>query len=255
MDFELFVIPFLSGLCLALLLPVLGCYLRLRGEWLAALAYTHVAAAGALIGLMVGLAPLWGGLLAAASIGLGKHGLARRLADGAAYPLLLMSGWAISILLAANSPLAERLGHALFDGQLYFAGTAHLLGLASWLLLALFVLLRLSNGLLLSLLYPDFYRLRGQAAWPVVTGFDLLAALTVAMATMTLGVMGSFALIFVTPWLAFRQAQSWRRSVLLAALIGVLAYTLAFALALGMDQPFGPVLAIVLALLAVLWPV
>ena len=36
---DIFLIPFLTGLCLALALPILGCFLRLRDEWLAALAY------------------------------------------------------------------------------------------------------------------------------------------------------------------------------------------------------------------------
>ncbi|KAB2921217.1 MAG: ABC transporter, partial [Dechloromonas sp.] len=45
---ELFLVPFLTGLLLAVVLPLLGCYLRLRDEWLAALAYAHVTAAGAL---------------------------------------------------------------------------------------------------------------------------------------------------------------------------------------------------------------
>lgn len=110
---ELFLTPFLTGLCLAVLLPALGCYLRLREEWLAALAYAHVAAAGALVGLMLGAAPMLGGVAAAAAVGLGKHALARRLAGGAAYPLLLLAGWSLAILIAANLPLAERLGHAL----------------------------------------------------------------------------------------------------------------------------------------------
>ena len=52
---DLFLMPFLTGLGLALLLPVLGCFLRLRDEWLAALAYAHVAAAGALLALDVGV--------------------------------------------------------------------------------------------------------------------------------------------------------------------------------------------------------
>ena len=39
---DIFLIPFLTGLCLALALPILGCFLRLRDEWLAALAYARV---------------------------------------------------------------------------------------------------------------------------------------------------------------------------------------------------------------------
>ena len=58
---DIFLIPFLTGLCLALALPILGCFLRLRDEWLAALAYAHVAAAGALLALVGGIAPAIGG--------------------------------------------------------------------------------------------------------------------------------------------------------------------------------------------------
>ena len=67
-------------------------------------------------------------------------------------------------------------------------------------------------------------------------------ALTLALATMTMGVMGGFALVFIPPWIAFRRAGNWRRGLILATSIGVAAYVLAFLLALGLDQPFGPVL-------------
>ena len=73
-----------------------------------------------------------------------------------------------------------------------------------------------------------------------------LAALTLALATMTMGVMGGFALVFVPAWIAFRRARSWRKGMLLAVVIGVAGYGAAFLLALGLDQPFGPVLALLL---------
>lgn len=249
---ELFLIPFLTGLAMAVLLPLLGCYLRLRDEWLAALAYAHIAAAGALTGLMLGIAPMLGGVLAAGGIGLGKYTLARRLVRGVVYPLLLLAGWSLALLITANFPLAERLGHALFDGQLYFSDMTQLVWVLAWTVPAIVLLRVLSKRLLLSHVYPDFFRLRGMSAWPVQGGFDLLAALSLAMATMSLGVMGSFALIFVPPWLAFRRAPTWRRGLLLSLLIGVLAYVFAFALALGFDQPFGPVLAICLVCVGLL---
>lgn len=243
---ELFLTPFLTGLCLAILLPLLGCYLRLREEWLAALAYSHVAAAGALLALVAGFAPALGGMLAAGLAGAGKRLVARRLAGGASYALLLLGGWGVSVLLAANQPMAERMGHALFDGQLYFAGSEQLWGVMLGGVVALGCLRLLSRHLLLAHVYPDFFGIRGLRAWPVQTGFDLLAALLLALATMNLGVMGSFALVFIPPWLAFRRAPNWRRGLWLALAIGVLAYAAAFALALGLDQPFGPVLALLL---------
>lgn len=249
---ELFLIPFLTGLCLALLLPVLGCFLRLRDEWLAALAYAHVAAAGGLLALVAGFAPLAGGIGAAALIGAAKRFFSERLAGGAAFALLLLGGWALAVLLAANQPMAERLGHALFDGQLYFSGTDNFYLVFFWSIFAVPALLWLSRHLLLSRIYPDYFRARHLPMWPVVSGFDLLAALSLALATMSLGVMGSFALIFVPPWIAFRRSRSWRSGLFFSALIGVFGYVAAFALALSFDQPFGPVLALLLILLGLL---
>ena len=54
----LFRLPFVAGLLIAAVLPVLGALLMLRDEWLAALGLAHLAAAGALLGLAVG-APGW----------------------------------------------------------------------------------------------------------------------------------------------------------------------------------------------------
>lgn len=243
---DLFLLPFLTGLCLALILPVLGCFLRLRDEWLAALAYAHVAAAGALLALVGGMPPALGGMLAAGLAGLGKRIFAPRLAGGASFAILLLGGWAVAVLLAANQPLAERLGHALFDGQLYFSGGAQLALVAPWVIFAGVALLLLSRHLLLARVYPDYFRARHLRAWPVMLGFDLIAALTLALATMTMGVMGGFALVFVPAWIAFRHAGSWRRGLAMAVLIGIVGYVSAFVLALWLDQPFGPVLALFL---------
>ena len=259
---DLFLIPFLTGLGLAVLLPLLGCYLRLRDEWLAALAYSHVAAAGALLALVGGLPPGPGGIAAAGLdvfggepaglAGTGRRLFAVRLAGGAAYALLLLGGWAVSVLMAANQPMAERLGHALFDGQLYFSGSDQLWLVALGVPAALLVLRWLSAHLLLAHTYPDFFRIRGLRAWPTQIGFDLLAALALAVATMSLGVMGAFALVFIPPWLAFRRAGNWRSGLLWSLSVGIAAYLGAFALALWLDQPFGPILAILLVALGLI---
>lgn len=245
-EFQLFAVPFAAGLALAVLLPVLGCYLRLRDEWLAALAYAHVAAAGALAAAIAGLPALPGGIAAAGMAGAAKRILAQRLSGSASHALLLLAGWAAAVLLTANQPLAERLGHALFDGQLYFADVTQLVVALAAATSGAVLLHRLARPLLLVHVYPDFHRLRGQSAWPVQSGFDLLAALLLALATTSLGVMGAFALVFVPPWLAFRRGRDWGHGIRLAALIGIAGYVAAFALALTFDQPFGPVLALVL---------
>jgi zinc/manganese transport system permease protein len=168
-------------------LPVLGCFLRLRDEWLAALAYAHVAAAGALLALVGGAMPAarW-------------HGRRWRWPVPASDYLPAAGRWCGICLAAAGrlggrraagcQPAAGRApGHALFDGQLYFSGGEQLWLVAVCSLMALLLLRKLANNLLLAHVYPDFFRVRGLPAWPTQTGFDLLAALVLALATMSIG--------------------------------------------------------------------
>lgn len=245
----LFRVPFATGLVLAGLLPLIGMYLRLRNEWLAALAFAQMASAGALVAMVLGAPMLLGGVLAALLAALLKGLLAR--AGASAYALMMLFAWGGGILLVANHPLAEQAGHALFDGQLYFTGEGHLLAAAVAALVVLPALARLSRPLLLARFFPEFYRARGQDERPRLLLFDLLAGLVVALATVSLGVMAAFALVFAPPLLAWRFARSWRSALALAALTGVVGYTLAFALSLGLDQPFGPVCALLLVMLNV----
>lgn len=242
----LFRVPFATGLLLAGILPLIGMYLRLRNEWLAALAFAQMASAGALVAMVLDGPMLLGGVLAALLAALVKGLLAR--AGASAYALMMLLAWGGGVLLVANHPLAEQAGHALFDGQLYFTGDGHLLATALAALVVMPVLAWLSRPLLLARFFPEFYRARGQSERPRLLLFDLLAGLVVALATVSLGVMAAFALVFVPPLLAWRFGRGWKSGLALAALAGMGGYTLAFALSLGLDQPFGPVCALLLVM-------
>jgi len=254
MSFELlfdplFRVPFATGLLLAAILPLIGMYLRLRNEWLAALAFAQMASAGALVAMVLDGPMLAGGVLAALLAALVKGLLAR--AGASAYALMMLFAWGGGVLLVANHPLAEQAGHALFDGQLYFTGEAHLLVTALAAVVVLPALAWLSRPLLLARFFPEFYRARGQNERPRLLLFDLLAGLVVALATVSLGVMAAFALVFVPPLFGWRFGRGWRSALVLAALAGMGGYSVAFALSLGLDQPFGPVCASLLVMLIV----
>ena len=245
----LFRVPFVTGLLLAGILPLIGMYLRLRNEWLAALAFAQMASAGALVAMVLDGPMLVGGVLAALLAALVKGLLAR--AGASVYALMMLLAWGGGVLLVANHPLAEQAGHALFDGQLYFTGEAHLLVTALAAVVVLPVLAWLSRPLLLARFFPEFYRARGQNERPRLLLFDLLAGLVVALATVSLGVMAAFALVFVPPLFGWRFGRGWRSALVLAALAGMGGYSVAFALSLGLDQPFGPVCASLLVMLIV----
>jgi len=75
-----------------------------------------------------------------------------------------------------------------------------------------------------------------------------MVAFSVALATQSIGVMASFALVFVPPWAAFAGAIGWRRALATTAVVAAAAYVVAFAAAIGLNQPFGPVLVAALLL-------
>ncbi len=245
---SLFLMPFLTGLVLASVLPVVGAYVLLRDEWIAALALAQVSAAGALAAAALGVTAALGAVAATVGVALGKGLLGRT--GNAGYGAVLLLAWAAAILLLANLPLAEHLGRALFDGQLYFTGNLHLAGAVALGVALAVAMPRLSPRLLRDRLFPGYLEANGEPVRRVRVAFDVLVAVAVALATASIGVMAAFALIFVAPLAAYRVARGWRPALLAAAALGLGGYLVAFALALAADQPFGPVAVLVLLALA-----
>jgi zinc transport system permease protein len=136
------------------------------------------------------------------------------------------------------------------EGQLYFAGTAHLTSALVYTVFAIALLLRMIPLLVRARLFPGLEIPDRRAAWLSHLGFDVLVALGMAVGTGTLGLMAAFALVFVPPWVAFRRASHWRACLAISVGLGALSYILAFAAALLWDQPFGPTLVAVLMVLA-----
>jgi len=246
----MFRLPLLTGVLFAALLPILGMYLRLRQEWLAALAFAQVAAAGSLASAIVGLPPQAGALACTCTAAALKGWLAKTGNNG--YALLMITGWAAAILMLSNVPIAEHLGHALFDGQLYFTDWTHLAFGTTFLVIVAGVMPWLSRKLLLERMFPDFFRASGLSARKFHLIFDLLIAAGLALATASIGVMGAFGLVFVPSMIAYRIGPSWRGALWIATGASLLAYVAAFVLAFSTDQPFGPILVFVLAAFAVL---
>ncbi len=240
----LFRVPLIAGLLLAVLLPLIGAYLRMRGEWLAALGYAHVAAAGAMASAVLVWPATLCALIAAAAAALAK-GFAKRPGNDL-YVAMVVGGWAAGLLIAANSHHGEVLGQTLLRGQFYFVATGHLIAIAAALLAFLAALRWLSPRLLVQRFFPDHFTANRQPVWTHETAFALLVVTALVFATLTLGSMAAFALMFVPPWIAFRLASGWWASLLWSVAIAVTGYLAAFVVAIALDQPFGAVLVAVL---------
>jgi zinc/manganese transport system permease protein len=244
----LFRLPLLTGLAIALVLPPIGALLMLRDEWLAALGLAHLAAASALLGLAVGVPAVLGGPLGAIAGGAVKA--LSRARGNLAYGFMILFGWSALFLIAANTSLGSTLGHALVDGQLYFAGALELTAALLLAAIALAALPRLMPYLMRARFFPQHEHANRLPARRWHLSFDLLTALGMAIGTATVGLMGAFALVLVPAWIAFRSAPGWTWTLVICALIGSGSYLLAYLAALAWDQPFGPMLVAVLITMA-----
>jgi zinc transport system permease protein len=244
----LFLIPFVNGALLAVLLPVLGVYARLRNEWLASLGIAQMAAAGVVIGLYFGQAALAVALGIAMLAAVVKTLVARGGND--AYAIMILAGWSVALLAAANTAHGDELGRALIQGQIYFTGRIELTRLAALALVTMTCLPMISRLLMLGRFFPMHFIANGTATPRHNLIFDLLFAGTLAFAAATIGVMGAFALVFIPPWVAFRFAGGWRRALIWSAGVGAAAYAVSFAFAILLNQPFGPVLVVSLLIAA-----
>jgi zinc transport system permease protein len=245
---QMFLLPFLNGLVLATLLPVVGAWVRLREEWLAALGLAQISAAGVVLGAIVTEPGILVALGAAALAAAVKTFLGR--AGNDTYAVMILLGWSAALIGASVLAHGDELGHALMQGQLYFTGQEQLMGMLALAVVAAGLLPWLSPRLLLGRFFPDHFRANGVPNPHHDVVFDVLAAVTVALAATAIGVMATFALVFIPPWVAFRVAQGWRKTLVWSAGLGILAYLVAFVAAIRLDQPFGPVLVAVLLVLA-----
>lgn len=236
----MFRVPFITGLILAPLTALLGTLLRLRAEWLAALAYSQLAAAGGIIAALFHLPLLAGALMAAALVAAYKGVFARIGNDH--FALLIIFGWTLAMAAAGYSAHGDMVGRALLDGQLYFVAMNHLVAAAVLLVMAVPLLRWLVPRLLREYFFPDYYTANGPGGKRHTLVFDLFVVATIAITATALGVMSTFALVFIPSWVAWKLAVGWRQVVLISTAIAIVAYVLAYVLAIVLDQAFGPVL-------------
>ncbi len=235
----LFRIPFLVGLLLAAGLSLVGTLLRLRNEWLAALGLAQIAAAGGMVAAFLH-GPAWVGAFGTAGIAMVVRSTLPKVGNNH-YAIMIILGWSATLLLGAFMDHGRVIGESLLLGQLYFTRMPHLIGAAIWLVLALACFPWLASRALTARFFPDYHAANRQRVWPYRLVLALMTVMAAVFGTISIGAFPSFALLFVPSWVGFVLVDGWARSVVVSVLIGVVAYMIAFVVALLLDLPFGPV--------------
>lgn len=244
----LFRVPFFNGLLLALALSVIGAYLRLRDEWLSAFSLSQVAAAGGVVALPLGLP-----IVLTASVAAGLVALVFALmprVNNNHYGWTILVGWSAALVLAANTHQGSVVVESLLRGQLYFSSVTHLVAATVLIIFIATLLPWISKPLMIGRFFPDFFSANRIPAWHHRLPFAALMVFSVVLGTVAMGAVPAFAMAFIPAWVGFVLCKGWRKALVVTVLLGLAAYLAGFAIAMQLDQPFGPVLVIMLALLA-----
>lgn len=176
------------------------------------------------------LAILWLALLEKRGRGLVEGRL------GTAYVLAT----AISILLLAKCPVAERGWLNLLKGEIIAISNADLALTAVALGVVLLVLWRFNKEFLLVSFDPDLAVTLGRkvGAWDLLL-FGLIGG-TVAVAVLSVGPLIAFGFLLIPPLIARQWARTMRQLAVGASLVGGLTAWAGFVVAYRWDLPVGP---------------
>jgi zinc/manganese transport system permease protein len=226
-----------SGI-VALVSGVVGYFLVLRGQAFAGHALSHVGFAGAAVGLLIGVAPLWGliGLSVAAGAGMGFLGeriAGRDVAIGVVLALALAVGL---LCLHFYTGYASRATALLFGNVLGVDPVTLwvLVGLGAVSLAGTAVIAR---PLLFASLHPELAEAKGVPVRLVSVLFLATVGLAVAGCSQIVGVLLVFALMVGPAAAAQRLSASVGAGVGLSALLAVAEAWGGIALAYETDWP------------------
>ncbi len=246
----MFRIPFFTGLTLTLALAIVGCFLRMRNEWLAALGLSQIAAAGGIAGALIH-APVIVSAFVVAALAMVIRSLLPRVGNSH-HALFIIIGWSGTLLIGSYVDHGQRIGESLLRGQLYFATRWHLAGAVCMLIFVLATFKWLSPLLLTARFFPDHHRANRVVVWPYRFVFALITVTAAVFGTISIGAFPTFAALFVPPWVGFVMVDGWLKSIGATVGLATGAYIAAFVLAMLLDLPFGPVFTAVLILTGLL---
>ncbi|MGK2848666.1 MAG: metal ABC transporter permease [Minisyncoccota bacterium] len=232
---------FLAGMVLAIIAPLIGMFLVVRGYSLLADALSHMSLLGVALALFFKVPVLVGALIFSLLTALGMDRLRTKgqMLGEAVIALFLSSSLALSVvLISAVKGLNVNLLSYLF-GSLTTITT-----LEVWLLIGLAVgiiwfLIFFYRELFLFALDEDMARVSGVSVWRLSAMFMLMTALTVTLALQMVGALLIGALLVVPVLTAMQWRQGFRMTLILAICFSLLSVFTGFWLAYFFDLASG----------------
>lgn len=250
--FQLFQFDFLvraleAGLLLAVIAPLIGMFLVVRGYSLLADALAHVSLLGVALALVFKI-PLFLGALTVsllAALGIERLRINGRVFGEAIIALFLSSSLALSlVIISAAKGLNTNLLGYLF-GSLTTVGTFDVAILAILAVAVVGLLFFFYRDLFLFALDEDLARVSGVRVRVISSGFMVLAAFVVTAALQMVGVLLIGALMVVPVLAAMQLRKSFLKTLFLSVIFSLFSVLAGFFLAYRFDVASGGAIVLV----------
>ena len=246
---------FMVGIPLAIIIPCIGLVAVLRRLSMIGDALSHTSLAGVAAGLIMGVNPIVGAVVACSIAALGIEGVRRRFPRHGeiAIAVILSAGVSLSGILSAFVKTAANFNSFLF-GSIVAITKFELwlvIGLSAFVMLIFLLFYK-------ELLFVSFdergARLAGVPVGFVNAIFTILTAVTVSIAARTVGALMVSSMMVIPAACSMQFAKSYRSAVLFSSGSGVVFTVIGLALSfyLGLRPSSTIVLVGVLILLAIL---
>jgi zinc transport system permease protein len=244
---------FLISIIIAVLCSILSIFIVLKKISLIGDGLAHTAFGGLALGYYVGLIPLWvaGVTVVLGSIGITKAMRSTKISSDAAVAVFLQLGLAAGIVLLS---VARGFGinlESLLFGSVLLVDVDQIITAA--------VIAAITLGLIFlffkELVYVTFDETQARAAGIKTWFFDylisVLAGIVVIVAIPIVGVLLISALLVLPALISTQMAKSFRQTVILSPIMGVITVTLGLLISIIIDAaPGGTIVLTGLAILA-----
>src|SRR3989344_918013 len=254
LQFDFLARALLAGMILAVIAPLLGMFLVVRGYSLLADALAHMSLLGVALALLLRI-PIFIGALAAslvAAYGIEHLRRSGKIFGEAVVALFLSSSLALSIVILniAQGSSINMMSYLFGSLTTVRALDVWVLSVLAGVIISLFIYFY--HDLFLFALDEDVARVRGVRVSVLSTIFMLLTAMTVTMALQMVGALLVGALLVVPILTAMQLCQGFRRTLAYALFFSLTSVLAGFVAADQLDGASGSAIVMVAVFLFIL---
>lgn len=236
LEFDFMRRALLAGFFLSIMIPMIGVVIVNRKTSMIGDALSHTSLAGVGLGLILGFNPVIGAVLVCIIAGFSIEAIRKRFPQygDMATAVIMSTGLGIAAILSDFAPGGNSFESYLF-GSISTVTSADLLGVFLLFILVVFASLYYYGALLDIAISPNLARLAGVRVNLVNGVFTLLTAVTVAVAAKIVGALLVASLIVLPVATALMISRSYRATMKIAVLLGVIYTMLGLILSYHLD--------------------